>query len=134
MRRSTFSIASHLYRRLSGLDVVREITGGVYKENRPANSDKEDIVISAEGPILEAGGTSKASIRVFTSPVFSDRGNAVEMVPDYKRLEYLCGKIFDGIDEVFFAGCLTWVDSQTFSPQGDMFCAELGVSVSLRGL
>lgn len=134
MRRSTFSIASHLYRRLSGLDVVREITGGVYKDTRPANSDKEDIVICAESPILEAGGTSKASILVFTSPVFSDRGNAVEMVPDYKRLEYLCGKIFDGIDEVFFAGCLTWVDSQTFSPQGDMFCAELGVSVSLRGL
>lgn len=134
MRKSTFSIASHLYHRLSGLDVVREITGGVYKDTRPADSDKEDIVIIAEGPILEAGGSSKANIRVFTSPVFSDRGHAVEMVPDYKRLEYLCGKIFDGIDEVFFAGCLTWVESQTFSPEGDMFCAQLEVSVSLRGL
>lgn len=134
MRKSTFSIASHLYRRLMGLEVVREITGGVYKDARPANSDKEDIVIQAAEAILEPGGSAKARIVLYTSPVFSDRGDAVELIPDYKRLEYLCARVFDGLDEVFSGDCLTWVDAQTFSSQGDMFCAEMEVSVSLRGM
>ena len=120
MKKSTFSIATLLYRRLAGLDVVREITGGLYKDARPVNSDKEDIVIQASGALLEPG------------PVFSDRGDAVELIPDYKRLEYLCSKVFDALDEVFSEGCLTWVDAQTFSSQGEMFCAEMEVSVSLR--
>lgn len=55
------------------------------------------------------------------------------MVPDYKRLEYLSGRVYDGIDEVFSGGCLTWIDSQTFSQQGDMFCCVLEVAVSVRG-
>ena len=133
MRRSTFSIGSHLYHRISSLEVVREMTGGVYKDARPVNSDREDIVIHATQSIVECGGVGKARISIFTSPVFSDRGDTVEMIPDYKRLEYLSGKVFDGIDEVFSGGCLTWVDSQTFSRQGDMFCAEMEVSVCLRG-
>ena len=107
MKKSTFSIATLLYRRLAGLDVVREITGGLYKDARPVNSDKEDIVIQASGALLEP-------------------------IPDYKRLEYLCSKVFDALDEVFSEGCLTWVDAQTFSSQGEMFCAEMEVSVSLR--
>lgn len=53
MKKSTFSIATLLYRRLAGLDVVREITGGLYKDARPVNSDKEDIVIQASGALLE---------------------------------------------------------------------------------
>ena len=133
MRKSTFSIASHLYNRLSGLDVLREITGGLYKDSRPMNSDKEDIVVSAEGQITESGGIAKAKVMIFTSPVISDRGDAVEMVPDYKRQEYLSGRVYDGIDEVFSGGCLTWIDSQTFSQQGDMFCCVLEVAVSVRG-
>lgn len=132
MKKSTFSIATLLYRRLAGLDVVREITGGLYKDARPVNSDKEDIVIQASGALLEPGAVAKARVVLYTSPVFSDRGDAVELIPDYKRLEYLCSKVFDALDEVFSEGCLTWVDAQTFSSQGEMFCAEMEVSVSLR--
>lgn len=66
MRKSIFSIASHLYNRLSGLDVLREITGGLYKDSRPMNSDKEDIVVSAEGQITESGGIAKAKVMIFT--------------------------------------------------------------------
>lgn len=133
MRKSTFSIASHLYNRLSKLDVLREITGGLYKDSRPMNSGKEDIVVSAGGQIAESGGIAKAKVMIFTSPVISDRGEAVEMVPDYKRLEYLSGRVYDGIDEVFSGGCLTWVEAQSFSQQGDMFCCVLDVAVSIRG-
>lgn len=132
MRKSNFSLASHLYRRLAGLDVMREITGGVYKDARPANSDREDVVVSAEQGVFQAGGVAKAKIRIYTAPVFSDRGDAVELIPDYKRLEYLCARVFDALDQVLSEGCLTWVDAQTFSAQGDMFCAELEVSLSVR--
>ena len=132
MRKSNFSVASHLYRRLAGLDVMREITGGVYKDARPANSDREDVVVSVEQGIFLPGGVTKARVVLYTAPVFSDRGDAVELIPDYKRLEYLCARVFDALDQVLSEGCLTWVDSQTFSAQGDMFCAQIEVSVSLR--
>lgn len=132
MKRSSFSVASLLYRRLALLDVVREMTGGVYKDTRPADSDREDIVIQSNGAILEAGSAAKARLILYSAPVFSDRGDAVELIPDYKRLEYLCARVFDGLDQVLTEGCLTWVDAQTFSAQGDMFCAEMEVSVSLR--
>ncbi|MBR4401904.1 MAG: hypothetical protein IKT29_00045 [Flavobacteriales bacterium] len=133
MIKSNFSILSHVHHRIEALEVSRQITGGVYKSVRPAGSDKEDIVIYAQDFIPRAGETARVKIEIYSAPVFSSREDAVDMVPDFKRLEYLSGLIFDGIDEVFYAGCLTWVESQRFSREGDMFCSTMEICVSLRG-
>ena len=133
MTKSHFSILSHVYHRIMALEVARQITGGVYKSVRPAGSDKEDIVIYAQDFIPRAGETARDKIEIYSSPNFSSRADAVDMVPDFKRLEYLSGLIFDGIDEVFYAGCLSWVDSQRFSREDDMFCCHMEICVSLRG-
>lgn len=132
MRQSTFSIATHLYRRLAAMEVVRQMTGGVYKDARPADSDREDIVVQVSSAVFLPGDTARAQVLIYSSPVFSDRGDAVELIPDYKRLEYLCAQVTDGLDEVLDEGCLTWVEAQTFSQEGEMFCVRLEVALSVR--
>lgn len=133
MKKSNFSIMSHVYHRIVGLSVVRELTGGVYKNARPVDSSVEDIVIKADDCIVEAGSSVGVTLLIYSAPVFSDRGAAVELVPDFKRLEYISSCIFDGIDEVFMGGCLTWVEHQRFRSEGDMFCCEMNIKVCLRG-
>lgn len=88
---TTFDLVDIVYDRLKTGSLQEEITGDVYKQQRPLNSTKEDVDINAL-PVINAQVQSaviNVNIHAPNLSVIIDGRTDTEQ-PDWERLKYLC--------------------------------------------
>jgi len=98
MIKTDIDIKDDLYAWVALCPVAGLISGRVYKDQRPLNSDKEDIVIS----ILSGSGKQMqevtANVNIFVPDI--RRGN--DMIEDTARLKVLCAQAASDLDYAHF--------------------------------
>ena len=96
-------------------DLASEITGGIYKDKRPLNSDKEDVIIAvigrdADSQIQEA----IANVNVYVADI--RRGS--EAIEDTARLRTLCTMCAGFFEYAHFGDWICELDSQEVMEAG----------------
>jgi hypothetical protein len=90
--KTTFDIENILYQYLKASALATEITGGIYKRQKPVNSANEDIVINClpVNNLQLQRAVANVNIHVPNKPVFVNGVNDTSH-PDHSRLQELAG-------------------------------------------
>lgn len=98
---TTFDIENILWKKLDSSSLKTAITGKIRKLERPANSDKEDIVVNS----LPAPNTklqiAVANINIFVPDITKSENGVQEKLPDHKRMKTLTDAVIGVVNEVF---------------------------------
>lgn len=97
--RTNIEVIDLIYQILKPLE--EGLSGGIYKIQRPANSNKEDIVINSL--ILASGDIQKGTfnINIHVPDLLIKLENQVQNQPDLKRLKELNKLVKSKIDEIY---------------------------------
>lgn len=85
-----------LYSLIRGSMLHREVTGGIYKTDRPLDSDKEDIVINVSANQMGQIQAAYANVNVYVQDVRVS-GQYVENINRTDKLSELCEDLFNVI-------------------------------------
>ena len=89
MIRTDIDIKDYLYGWLSGSSLADMVTGAVYKDWRPLNSDKEDIVVAV---LARDAGSQMQEATVNVNVYVPDVRRGKEAVENTPRLRELCAE------------------------------------------
>lgn len=92
MIRTDIDIKDALWSWISGSSLAGEVSGGVYKDKRPLNSSKEDIVIAV---IARDAGAQVQRATANVNIYVADIRRGQEAIEDTARLRVLCGEAAD---------------------------------------
>ncbi|CVK17257.1 hypothetical protein Ga0061079_1344 [Apibacter mensalis] len=97
--RTNIEVIDLIYQILKPLE--EGLSGGIYKIQRPANSNKEDIVINSL--ILASGDIQKGTfnINIHVPDLLIKFKNQTQNQPDLKRLKELNKLVKSKIDEIY---------------------------------
>lgn len=116
---STLEIIDKLYLQLNVADVKTAISGGVYKEKRPINSTKEDVVIGCLPTNNLQLQTTVANVNIHVpNLVLNTNGIQDNTQPDFARLRTLTTLLIAKLKDQWAADY--WFDVQqqnTFSEE-----------------
>lgn len=117
--KTTLDILLILYKVISNTSsITSTISGGVYKEQRPVNSDKEDIVIECESitgeQLQECSPTIK--IHVPNKPVFIDNIQDLNQ-PDNDRINELTTLVLGTVKEYYNNNYWFYAEGQSLVPE-----------------
>lgn len=94
MIRTDIDIKDAIYGWIATTDLATEITGEIYKDKRPLNSDKEDVLIAVIG--RDARQIQEAIVNVNVYVKDERRGQeAIEDIPRLRMLCSLCANLFE---------------------------------------
>lgn len=114
---STLEIIDKLYLQLNVVDVKTSISGGVYKEKRPINSTKEDVVIGCLPTNNLQLQTTVANVNIHVPNLVLNTGGIQDNTqPDFERLRTLTTLLIAKLKDQWTADY--WFDVQqqnTFS-------------------
>lgn len=113
--KQTFDTNEILFEILKGSSAITSaITGGVYVDERPMNSDKEDITINTIALTQDSEpqlGTSNVNIHVPDKTV--SIGGMQQKVTDNARLKTICGLVIEAIRTAKIQGLKMLIETQT---------------------
>lgn len=84
--KTAIDIKDDVWALISKSELAKAITGGVYKNNRPTNSTKEDVVIS----IIASSGVQVQQAMLNVNVYVADIKRGADFVEDSARLRTLC--------------------------------------------
>lgn len=93
--KSTLEIVDIVWAILNVSDITTEITGGIYKNKRPINSDKEDLVINAIGAANTDLETALVNVNIHVPSISIKINGSEEQVNDEARLKELTKKALE---------------------------------------
>ncbi|MDI9863959.1 hypothetical protein QM480_06470 [Flectobacillus sp. DC10W] len=100
--RTSLELGRMLYGILANSDIKQLINGGVYRDTRPINSTKEDIVInsiSVDDKTLQAG---LSNINLYVPNINVNIDGVEQVMPNLDRLEGLTIILTNILKEVYF--------------------------------
>jgi hypothetical protein len=130
--KQTYDTDSVLFGLLKGANsITSSITGGVYVGQRPANSEKEDIVINTIALTQDSTpqiGTSVINIHV--SDVLKNIGGVQQKVENRDRLKTISDLVLTTIRSSKVLGLKLSVDSQATIQEPDLFQHYVNIRVN----
>ncbi len=113
--RNTFDIVDLLYGFLiADTDITGAISGGIYKHNRPLNSDKEDVVIGSLPVNNDQLQQTVPNINIHVPNLKLTKGTIQDNTqPDTKRLKTLTALLVTKLDDKTFDDYWFEVQQQT---------------------
>ena len=98
---TVFDIVDHVWGQINTSSLKSAITGKVYKHERPAGSDKEDIVINCLPINNEALQETVVNVNVYVPRETVMVNNITSQLPDHKRFKELAAMIDEAFNDVF---------------------------------
>lgn len=97
--RTNIDVLDLIFKTIQSLQAC--LTGGIYKLQRPANSNKEDIVINSL--ILSTGDIQKGTynLNIHVPDLIIKYKNQIQNQPNLKRLNKLNELVRNKIDEIY---------------------------------
>ena len=89
MIRTDIDIKDYIYSYVSSSDLAGMVSGKVYKDQRPLNSDKEDIIISV---LARDAGSQIQDATINVNIYVPDIRRGKEAIEDGSRLRTLCAE------------------------------------------
>lgn len=129
--KTTEEIKDLIYAYLAPSDLKKAISGDIYVDEKPAGSDKEDVVIGSidlgDGSVQF--GTINVNIHVPGQKV--KIGQKVQIQPNRSRLRALTRIALDLLKTKIFEDCSVWVANQTVikEPSLDEWYANLRLEI-----
>lgn len=104
-----------MYRALTSAGLVNMITGAVYREGqRPANSDKEDVVINSLSlTTSHCPQTAITNVNIFVPDKEFKASNAVTLMPDTAKMKLLTDFVMSALRRAVVEGVKFNPSSQT---------------------
>ena len=101
-----------IYNSIADSILRSEISGGLYKDERPLGSTKEDIVVGMID--LSSGSVQAGTINVNIYVPYMDVtiGGLVQKKPNHSRLRDLSRLALDLLEEIYFEDCSAWIANQ----------------------
>lgn len=98
---TTFDITNIIYLALTDAGFEAEITGEVCKDERRANSDKEDVVINCLPVLNDQVQLATVNVNIYVPDIESKSNNVSQYLPNHKRLSELANKAKEILEEVY---------------------------------
>ena len=108
MIRTDIDIKDLLYQWVNGSNLASEISGKVYKDKRPLNSEKEDAIIAVIGRDARQIQEAIVNVNVYVA----DLRRGQEAIEDTARLRTLCSLCANLFEYSHFGDWICELDSQ----------------------
>ena len=108
MIRTDIDIKDAIYEWIADTDLATEITGEIYKDKRPLNSDKEDVIIAVIGRDARQIQEAIVNVNVYVA----DLRRGKEAIEDIARLRTLCSLCANLFEYSHFGDWICELDSQ----------------------
>lgn len=110
--KTTLDALTLLYSLLKVTSVNNEISGAIYKDERPSGSIKEDVVIntitSSPGDITNVS----CNVNIYCNDINGKINGQIQNLPDYNRLDKLADLIIPLLDNISGDNYLIYIESQ----------------------
>jgi hypothetical protein len=114
MIRTDIDIKDLLYQWVNGSNLASEISGKVYKDKRPLNSEKEDAIIAVIGRDARQIQEAIVNVNVYVA----DKRRGKEAIEDTIRLRTLCTICANLFEYSHFGDWICELDSQEVMEAG----------------
>lgn len=114
MIRTDIDIKDLLYQWVNGSNLASEISGKVYKDKRPLNSEKEDAIIAVIGRDARQIQEAIVNVNVYVA----DKRRGKEAIEDTIRLRTLCTICASLFEYSHFGDWICELDSQEVMEAG----------------
>lgn len=106
--KTTLDITTILFQLLNSSPIKTAINGGIYKDNRPANSTKEDVVVNAITIDADNAQRAAGNVNIHVPSINTSDGPQ----PNHGRLSSLATITVGVIKEAYGEAYNLWVENQ----------------------
>lgn len=120
--KTSFDTDDILYQILSSnTELKNMVTGGIYKNERPDSSEKEDIVINTITVTQELPQQGASNVNIYVPDMPIKIAGKPQQKANTERLRELTNKVLNVLADASVEGLMFWVTNQSVLKEPDVF-------------